>query len=149
MKCSSRSLSLRTSAVALGLLVVAGVNAQNIGQLIKIIGVGAVIKQFGGEINGQINKLTGHEDTPTRTTKVVPIIVLGIGSRKAIGGAQVSGARANVEKVKSVAAPQVDLFGHEITVRALIPVATDNPTDSKNLKAVDGVGVTGIVDLKL
>jgi hypothetical protein len=142
-------LHLRTAGVALALLFVAGVNAQNIGQLIKVIGVGAVVKQFGGEMNDEINKLTGHKDTPGRTTKVVPIIVIGIGSRKAIGAAQVSGARQNVEKVKSVASPQVDLFGHEITVRALIPVATDNPTDTKNLKAVDGVGVTGIVDLKL
>ncbi|MES1227742.1 MAG: hypothetical protein ABUL72_03670 [Armatimonadota bacterium] len=149
MRRHSNSVPLRLGSMALAFVLVAAVNAQNIGQLIKVIGVGAVVKQFGGEMNREINKLTGHVDTEKQTTKVVPIISLGLNSRKSIGAAQISGARSNIEKVKCVASPQVDLFGHEITVRALIPVATDNPTDAKNLKPVDGVGVTGIVDLKL
>lgn len=130
-------------------LAVSIVNAQSIGQLIKILGVGAVVKQFGGDMNRAINRLVDHEDTNDSYTKVVPIITVGINSRKSIGAAQVKGTKKNVEKVKSVASPQADLFGKEIVVRALIPVATDNPTDVKSLKAVDGVGVSGLVDLKL
>ncbi len=117
-------------------------------EIIKILGVGAAVKQFGPDINKAINGLTSHKDTNTSFTKVVPIITIGLNTRGAIGAAQVMGSKKNVEKVKCVASPEGELFG-EIHIRALIPIATDNPTDAKNLKAVDGVGVSGIVDLKL
>lgn len=125
------------------------VGAPQIREILKILGVGAAVKQFGPDMNKALNKLTGHEDTNKSYTKVVPIITIGLNTRGAIGAAQVMGAKSNVDKVKSVAAPEADLFGREIKIRALIPVATDNPTDAKNLAAVDGVGVSGIVDLKL
>ncbi|MFM9872248.1 MAG: hypothetical protein ACKVQS_02140 [Fimbriimonadaceae bacterium] len=133
-------------AATLGLTVL---GFGQIKQIIKILGVGAAVKQFGPDINKAINGLTNHTDTNLNYTKVVPIITIGINSRGAIGAAQVMGAKKNVDKVKMVASPEADLFGKEIKIRALIPVATDNPTDAKNLKAVDGVGVSGIVDLKL
>jgi hypothetical protein len=59
------------------------------------------------------------------------------------------GTRAQVEKVKAVAAVDADLFGREVSIRALVPISTTNPTDAKKLSAVDGVGVSGIIDLKL
>ncbi|MBL8068860.1 MAG: hypothetical protein JNM28_10450 [Armatimonadetes bacterium] len=118
-------------------------------EIIKILGVGAAVKQFGPDINKAINNLTDHKDTNASYTKVVPIIKIGLNTRGAIGAAQVMGSKVNVDKVKSVAAPEAGLFGDEIRIQALIPVATDNPTDAKGLKAVDGVGVSGIVDLKL
>jgi len=55
----------------------------------------------------------------------------------------------NVSKVQAVAAPEAELFGREIKIRALIPVASTNITDLKSIRAVDGVGVSGVVDLKL
>jgi hypothetical protein len=40
------------------------------------------------------------------------------------------------------------MFG-EINLRAMIPVDSVDITNAKDIKAVDGVGVSGIVDLKL
>jgi hypothetical protein len=58
------------------------------------------------------------------------------------------GTKANVQKVQAVASPEVSMFG-EINLRAMVPVDSMDVTDAKNIKAVDGVGVSGIVDLKL
>lgn len=135
--------------VAAALVGLCAIGAPQIKEVIKILGVGLAVKQFGPDINKAINNLIGHKDTDKSFTKVVPIITIGVNTRGAIGAAQVMGSKANVEKVKSVASPEAGLFGDEIRIRALIPVATDNPTDAKNLKPVDGVGVSGIVDLKL
>jgi len=136
-------------SVAVATLAIAAFATAQLMEAIKIIGVGAAVKQFGPQINREFNKLTGHKDTNTNFTKVVPIITIGINTRGAIGAAQVMGAKKNVDKVQAVAAPEVDLFGREIKIRALIPVASTNITDPKKIKAVDGVGVSGIVDLKL
>lgn len=125
-----------------------GAATPQIREILKVLGVGAVVQRFGGDINKAINGLTGHKDTNSSFTKVVPIISVGINTRRAIGAAQVMGTKTNVSKVKAVAAPEGELFG-EVRIRALIPIATENPLDSKNLKAVDGVGVSGIVDLEL
>lgn len=146
MKNNNRLRIASVVALSLGLFAV---GATQVREIIKILGVGAAVKQFGPDMNKALNKLTSHEDSDKSFTKVVPIITIGLNSRGAIGAAQVMGSKSNVEKVKSVASPEADLFGREIKLRALIPVATDNPTDVKGLKAVDGVGVSGIVDLKL
>ena len=131
------------------LLAATAMGAPQIKQIIKILGVGAAVKQFGPDINREFNKLTGHKDTPQSYTKVVPIITIGIrGARGAIGAAQVMGAKKNVDKVKAVASPELSMFG-EINLRAMIPIDSMNVGDPKNIKAVDGVGVSGIVDLKL
>lgn len=141
--------SLRALVAVVALLGITAVGMTQIREIIKILGVGAAVKQFGPDINKAINGLTGHKDKNSSYTKVVPIITIGLNTRGAIGAAQVMGSKANVEKVKCVASPEGGLFGDEIRIRALIPVATDNPTDAKNLRPVDGVGVSGIVDLKL
>jgi hypothetical protein len=79
----------------------------------------------------------------------VPIITVGVkNARGAIGAAQVVGTKAQVQRVQAVASPEVSMFG-EINLRAMIPVDSTNVTDVKSIKAVDGVGVSGIVDLKL
>lgn len=135
--------------VACAALAVTAIAASQLMEAIKIIGVGAAVKQFGPQINKEFNKLTGHRDTDRSFTKVVPIITVGLNTRGAIGAAQVMGSRSNVQKVQAVAAPEVDLFGREIKIRALIPVSSTNITDPKKISAVDGVGVSGIVDLKL
>lgn len=129
-------------------VAVAATAAPQVKEILKILGVGAVVQRFGGDINKAINDMTGHEDTNAKYTRVVPIITVGLNTRGAIGAAQVTGPRNQVQKVKAVASPDVELFG-EIRVRALIPIATTNPLDAKKLKPVDGVGVSGIVDLDL
>jgi hypothetical protein len=147
MKLSSRA---RKTLAVIGLLgAVAAVGSGQIREAIKIIGVGAAVKQFAPEINRQLNRLTGHTDTQAKHSKVVPIITVGLNTRGAIGAAQVMGSKRQVDKVQAVAQPELDLFGREIKIRALIPVDNLNITDPKKIKAVDGVGVSGIVDLKL
>lgn len=135
--------------IALCLVLVGALGVAQIKEAIKIIGVGAAVKQFGPEINKQFNKLTKHTDTPDMSTKVVPIISVGIGAGSggnAIGAAQVTGPKDKIDKVAAVAQPEAKIFG-EIRIRALIPVSSKNVI--QDIKKVDGVGVSGIVDLKL
>jgi hypothetical protein len=115
--------------------------------LVKIVGVGAAVTSFAPQLNSAINKLSQHNDSNAITTKVVPIISAGLNSRKAIGAAQVMGPRNLVEKVKAVAQLDQDLFGREVKIRAMIPIESKDVV--KDLRRVEGVGVSGIVDLKL
>ncbi len=142
-----RIIKKRTVLIVGSVLALAALGATQIKQVIKVIGVGAAVSQFGPQINKAINGLTKHEDSYTRTTKVVPIISVGTGRNNYIGAAQVTGPRSAVEKVKAVAQPELGIFGNEIRIRALIPVASEK--NLSNIKAVDGVGVSGIVDLRL
>ena len=135
--------------VGVAVLGLACIGGTQIRQIIKILGVGVAVQKFGPDINKQFNKLLRHQDTDDNFTRVVPIISIGVGAKSAIGAAQVKGARENVERVKAVAAPEIELFGKEIRLRGLVPVSTDKVTDIGSIKAVDGVGVSGIVDLKL
>ena len=105
------------------------------------------VKKFGGEINNALNKMVRRDPKSSLMTKVVPVISGGISSRQAVGMVQVCGPRRQVEKVKAVAQLDQDLFGREIKIRAMIPIDTD--TIEKDIKAVDEVGITGIIDLKL
>lgn len=137
----------RACVVLAGVLALSAIGATQIKEIIKIVGVGAAVKQFGPQINSAINKLANHKDSSTRATKVVPIISAGIDSRKSIGAAQVMGPKSLVDKVQAVAQIEQDLFGREIKIRAMIPVESQDIV--KNIRKVDGVGVSGIVDLKL
>ena len=119
--------------------------AQGLKELIKIVGVGAAVDRFGPEINKAVNKVSGHKDTYTMTTKVVPIISVGRG-QGAIGAAQVLGTKDRVSIVKAVAQIEGEFLG-EFRIRAMIPVASKNVIE--DIKRVEGVGVSGILDLKL
>jgi len=127
-------------------LALTTIAAPQVKEILKVLGVGAVVKQFGPDINKQINKITNHQDTKNSVTKVVPILSIGInGASSAIGAAQIMGPKAAVDSVEAVAQPEVKFA--DIRLRGLVPVATK---DFKNgIKAVDGVGVSGVVDLKL
>ena len=94
---------IRIAAVALVVLSLTALAVPQLKQAIKILGVGAAVKQFGPDINKEFNKLTGHKDSRVRFTKVVPIITVGIRSRGAIGAAQVVGTKTQVQSVKAVA----------------------------------------------
>lgn len=134
----------RVLAIAAGLVVLSAVGATQVREVIKILGVGAVVQKFGPEINKAMNRLGSHEDTNASATKVVPI--LSVGSRRAIGAAQVMGPRSAVETVKAVAQLDQDLFGREIKIRAMIPVSSE---ELSNIRRVEGVGVSGVVDLRV
>lgn len=140
---------VRILAIAGATLLLTPIAVPQIMQVIKVIGVGAAVKQFNKDINRAFNKLANRSDSATRMTKVVPILTVGIGKSNAIGAAQVMGPPALVKKVEAVAAPETELFGKEIRIRALIPIGSSKATDKANLDTVDGVAVSGIVDLKL
>lgn len=134
----------RVLLAAAGLMALTAIGATQVREVIKILGVGAVVQKFGPDINRAMNKLGSHEDSNASTTKVVPI--LSVGSRRAIGAAQVMGPRDAVETVKAVAQLDQDLFGREIKIRAMIPIASE---ELSNIRRVEGVGVSGIVDLRV
>ena len=141
--------TIHKKIVAFGLcgVMLTSVAMPQIKQIIKVVGVGAAVRQFNKDINRAINKLANRSDTAERMTKVVPILTVGIGKSNAIGAAQVTGPKKLVDTVEAVAAPETELFGKEIRIRAMIPVSSGDL--GKGIKAVDGVGVSGIVDLKL
>ena len=134
----------QTLFFAASILALAAIGAPQVREVLKVLGVGAVVQKFGPQINSAINRLANHKDTANAYTKVVPII--SVGSRKAIGAAQVQGSRARVQTVKSVAQLDQNILGGEVKIRALIPIASN---DLANIRKVEGVGVSGIVDLKL
>lgn len=134
---------VRAIAIAATLGIVA-IGATQIGQLLKVVGIGAAVQKFGPDINRGMNKLASHKDAPTHWTKVVPII--SVGSRRAIGAAQVMGPKSKVEGVKAVAQLDQDLFGREVKIRAMIPIDSEGVS---NIHRVEDVGVSGIVDFKL
>jgi hypothetical protein len=140
-------LNKRVLLVVAAMFALSAIGAAQIQQVLKIFGVGAVVQQFGREINNAFNSMTSHRDSSTTATKVVPIISGGIGSRNAVGAAQVMGPRSQVDKVQAVAQLEQDLFGREVRIRAMIPISTREI--GSNISRVDGVGVSGIVDLKL
>ncbi len=142
------NLKAKSAFVGAGLLVAAVALAQfDIGSVIKVVGVGAAVSKFGPQINTAINKLDGHKDAYTATTKVVPILSVALGGRNAIGAAQVMGPANRVKQVTAVAQLDQDILGRQVKIRAMVPVSSKNVVS--NIKRVDGVGISGIVDLKL
>jgi hypothetical protein len=130
-------------AVAVLLIYAAGIaSASLVGSLIKIGGVGLLVSKYGGEINKGFNKLAKIEEGPTVATKVLPVISVGRGT--SVGAVQVTGSPQQVEKTQAVIQVEGKILG--IQIRALIP------NDSKNvtkINRVEGVGVSGIVDIKV
>lgn len=140
----------RTAKIVAPILVIAlmaPIATSQIGQILKVLGMREVVKRFGGEINDALNKMVKRDPKSALMTKVVPVISGGISSRQAVGMVQVCGPRRQIEKVKAVAQLDQDLFGREVKIRAMIPI--DQDTIVKDIKPVDEVGITGIVDLKL
>lgn len=107
------------------------------GDLVKIFGIGWVVKHFSGEINDFINKaLKQREAAIEGHTKVVPILRVGTGT--AVGAAQVMGPKVQVDKVQAVAEVELNITG-SVRARGLIPVST---RDTSSIKGVGGVGVS-------
>jgi hypothetical protein len=124
----------------------------SIGSLIKLFGIGYVVKTFGPQINSAINTLMLNNKAENKEmTKVVPILSVGVGlSAKGgsyIGAAQVQGPKAAVDKVQAVA--QIEgAFMDAVRLRGLVPVDSLNPLPG-SLHRIYGVGVSALVDFKL
>jgi hypothetical protein len=124
----------------------------SIGSLIKLFGIGYVVKQYGPQINSAINTIMLNNAAENKElTKVVPIISVGVGLGTTggayIGAAQVQGPKAALDEVQAVA--QVEgSFLSAIRLRGLVPVDSLNPLAGK-LHRIYGVGVTALVDFQL
>lgn len=124
----------------------------SIGSLIKLFGIGYVVKQYGPQINSAINTIMLNNAAENKElTKVVPIISVGVGLGTTggayIGAAQVQGPEAALDQVQAVA--QVEgSFLSAIRLRGLVPVDSLNPLAGK-LHRIYGVGVTALVDFQL
>lgn len=135
-------------AAAFGLLalltVTIGAGAQ-IDKVLKGGGIAFVISKFGPDINKFINGLTGtKKDSDDFATKVVPILSAGSGAYA--GAVQVAGPEEAVRQVEAVAQIEGNFRPAGVRARALIPIASKNVT---NIKRVQGVGVSGLIDIKL
>jgi len=124
----------------------------NIGSLVKLFGIGYVVKQYGPQINSAINTLMLNNKAQNKElTKVVPILSIGLGvgtpGGAYIGAAQVQGPKAALDKVQAVA--QIEgSFMSAVRLKGLVPVDSLNPLPG-NLHRVYGVGVTALVDFQL
>jgi len=130
----------------------AQVSLGSIGSLVKLFGIGYVVKQFGPQINSAINTLMLNNNAANKElTKVVPIVSVGINVGASggsyIGAAQVQGPKAALDTVQAVA--QIEgSFASAVRLRALIPVNSLTPVPGK-IHRVYGVGVTALVDFTL
>ena len=131
-------------AVCLLLILSVGASAQ-LDKILKGGGIALIVSKFGPDINKAINGLTKTKnDDPEFATKVVPILSAGTGAYA--GAVQVAGPRAAVNKVQAVAQIEGKFNPLGIRIRALVPISTKSVT---NIRRVTGVGVSGLLDVKL
>lgn len=140
LKVNKKKVALLLS----GVLLISALAAPQLKELLKIGGVVAVVNTFGKDINKSFNKLWGRSEARNLKTKVVPILSVGK-KGNAIGIAQVMGPPIDVDQVVAVAQPELPLMG--VRLRALIPVSSKNVIE--DIKVVENVGVSGIIDIKL
>jgi len=112
-------------------------------EVIAAAAVAVAVKNAGNQLNDLINKVSLRKDA-AEFTKVIPMATLG--ENAYIGGAQVSGAAADVDKVQGVWQYE-DLFSNGMfRVKILIPTDDLNPL---KLRRVDGVGLTAVIDMRV
>ncbi|CCW34983.1 hypothetical protein CTKA_02937 [Chthonomonas calidirosea] len=121
------------------------VSADILGSLLKAGGVAFVISKFGPQINSAIDHLTRTpQNNPNYATKVVPVISAGDGTE--VGGVQVMGPRSAVNKVQAVVQFEGRFSSIGLRIRGLVPVETKS---IKNIRRIPGVGISGLLDIKL
>jgi len=129
-----------------GLLLLGGLlGYAQLDKILKAGGIAVVVDRFGPEMNKAVNRLTHIKPDKNFTTKVVPIISAGSGTY--VGAAQVMGKPELVKQVQAVAQIEGSFAGHEVRIKALIPISTKNPR--RSIDRVEGVGVSAILDIRL
>jgi hypothetical protein len=143
---TKKSNLILATIAAVGIMGTAGAAlfGDIITDLLKIGGVGLVVDRFGPDINKAFNTVQGFKSDEAQMTKVVPI--LSVGQGKYVGAVQVMGPKSAVQKVKAVAQVETKFAG-TVRLKAMIPVESKNVVE--NIRRVPGVGISGIVDLKL
>lgn len=140
-----RQFNKATLVLALLCFSAGVVSADVLGSLLKAGGVALIIGRFGNDINHAINRLTKTpENNPSFATKVVPVISAGDGTE--VGGVQVMGPRAAVKKVQAVVQFEGRFSSIGLRIRGLVPVQTKSIS---NIRRIPGVGISGLLDIKL
>ena len=135
----------RTVLVAAAALVLATCASAQLSSILKGGGIALMVSQFGPQMNKAINAITKtRDDDPEYATKVVPVISVGTG--KEAGAVQVTGPRDAVEKVRACAQLETNFRPLGMRLRGLIPISSNN---TKDLHRVPGVGISGLIDVKI
>lgn len=112
-------------------------------EVLAATAVAVAVKNAGSQLNELINKVSLRKGAE-EFTKVIPMATLG--ENAYIGGAQVSGAAKDVDRVAGVWQYE-DLFSNGMfRVKILIPTDDLNPL---KLRRVDGVGLTAVIDMRI
>ena len=149
MNTLRKRFGVRMMSVMIAVVMVVAVSgaayALNMGDLLKIFGIGYVVKHFSGDINSFVNKTLGEQGAAVEgATKVVPILSVGGGGF--IGAAQVVGVPSKVQTIQAVAQVEAK-FQDRFRMRVLLPITTQ--TISGSPKGVSGVGVSAVLDFKI
>jgi hypothetical protein len=154
MQAINKSNVLRTIgtlALAAGLGVAssqvasAGLFDGVLGKVVKVGGIGFLVKQFGPKINSAINTLLQQKGVRYEgKTKVVPAFAIGSGAY--VGGVQIQGVEEKLKEAHYVAMFEIPLG--RLRGKALVPVNSLTPKKG-SYKPVSGVGVTAVVDFRI
>ena len=127
------------------LMVISAASVAQLGSLLKGAGVAVVVSQFGKDINKALNRLTRTQDeTEEYSTKVVPIISVGTG--KEAGACQIMGPPSAVKKTQAVAQFEGNFGPLGVRIRALVPIESKSVS---NVRRIPGVGISGLIDIKI
>ena len=139
-------VSLLVLVLALG--AVPAAQAINLGDILKVGGIGILVDRFAPQLNSFINTLMmQHKAAPEFATKVVPILTVGVlGNSGYIGAAQVMGPQNLVNKVQAVVQVESSFNGNMFRVKGLIPIDSKIPV---NFSRVSGVGVSAMIDVRI
>ncbi|MFN3649099.1 MAG: hypothetical protein ACK47B_05910 [Armatimonadota bacterium] len=123
----------------------AGILDGALGKVVKVGGIGFLVKQFGPQINKTINTLLQQKGIRYEDrTKVVPTFAVGSGAY--VGGAQIQGEETVLKKAKYVATIEVPVG--RARGKAYFPVNSLTPGKAE-LKPIQGVGTTAIIDFRI
>lgn len=143
-----RTLGSRGGIITLLLLfTLAGTSqAASIGtKALRGLAIGLAVKTYAEPLNKFINTVTLQKGLKsTQATKVVPI--LSVGEKSYLGGAQVTGPHAYVQKVQAVFQYEKNFGTNNYQIKVLVPSDSLNPIQ---LKRVPKVGVSAIIDVAL
>ena len=106
-----------------------------------------LVERHGDEVNDFMNKLSKNETYGRGyATKVVNVVSFGKGMR--VGVVQVIGPQAQVARVRAVVQLEGQISLLDLRVRGLVPINNDRGIFT-GVERVEGVGVSGIIDIDL
>lgn len=116
-----------------------------LGKVVKVGGIGFLVKKFGPQMNKAINTLLQQKGVRYEgRTKVVPVLSVGNGAY--VGAAQIQGEEKQVDQVKYCVTLEIPI--QRVRGKAYFPVKSLTPGKS-DFKPIKGTGVTAIIDFKI